>query len=204
MQYYDMAKLKVLQAATLYYHWVRYAQDITTTGLESDAVKELNELATKLFSQKPIANPTKDNLKVPNEGLIATLFQEVNAMELRDNYPISRPEAKAAVRTMVNDGRQFYTDLSNSEDIDTLISEFQKIINEWTSFKTSYLSGDFLNQMELDGNSVGDDLKDDYQQRLMFWKEFIQITDATISQVYQMLQDQATGNSETELEAEPL
>lgn len=199
MQHYDMAKLKVLQAATIYYGWARYAQDTTTT-----ATTNLNQLATKLCSQKPTANPTKDNLKVPNEGLISTLQQEVNAMDLRDEYPISRPEAKAAVRNMVNDCRQFYVDLANTKEINTLTSEFQKIINAWTQFKTSYLSGDFLNQLELDSSKASDDKKDDWQQRLLFWREFIQITDATISQIEKLLKDIATGNSDTELEAEPL
>jgi hypothetical protein len=194
--------MKVLQAATIYLSWVRYAQD--TTGTESTAVKQLNELATKLFIQKPTQNPTKDNLRNPMEGLFATLYQEVNDMDYREEYPISRPESKNAVRTMVNDGRKFYVDLANSVDVNTLITEFQKVINEWTSFKTSYLNGDMFNQMEQDKSAASSDTADDWEKRRLFWKEILEMIDAVMSQVYNMLKDQSTGNTETQLEAEPI
>lgn len=194
--------MKVLQAATIYLSWVRYAQD--TTGTESTAVKQLNELATKLFIQKPTQNPTKDNLRNPMEGLFATLYQEVDGMDYREEYPISRPESKSAVRTMVNDGRKFYVDLANSVDVNTLITEFQKVINEWTSFKTSYLNGDMFNQMEQDKSAASSDTADDWEKRRLFWKEILEMIDAVMSQVYNMLKDQSTGNTETQLEAEPI
>ena len=194
--------MKVLQAATIYLSWVRYAQN--TTGTESTAVKQLNELATKLFIQKPTQNPTKDNLRNPMEGLFATLYQEVNDMDYREEYPISRPESKNAVRTIVNDGRKFYVDLANSVDVNTLITEFQKVINEWTSFKTSYLNGDMFNQMEQDKSAASSDIADDWEKRRLFWKEILEMIDAVIIQVYNMLKDQSTGNTETQLEAEPI
>jgi hypothetical protein len=166
--------MKVLQAATIYLSWVRYAQDTTTTTTSTstdDAVKQLNELATKLFIQRPTQNPTKDNLRNPMEGLFATLYQEVDKTDYREEYPISRPESKSAVIIMVNDGRQFYYDLANSEDLDTLISEFQKIINEWTSFKTSYLNDSMFTQMEEDKSNASSDLADDWETRRLFWKD---------------------------------
>lgn len=194
--------MKVLQAATIYLRWVRYAQD--TTGTESTAIKQLNELATKLFIQKPTQNPTKDNLRNPMEGLFATLYQEVNDMDYREEYPISRPESKNAVRTMINDGRKFYIDLANLVDVNTLITEFQKVINEWISFKTSYLNGDMFNQMEQDKSAASSDTADDWEKRRLFWKEILEMIDAVMSQVHNMLKDQSTGNIETQLEAKPI
>jgi hypothetical protein len=172
--------MRVLEAAIIYLGWVRYAQDIVTSD---NAVKQLNELATKLFIQKPTQNPTKDNLRNPTEGLIATLYQEVDSMDYREEYPISRPESKNAVRTIVNDGRRFYTDLANSSDIDTLISEFQKIQNDWVSFKNSYLNGDFFNQLEIDKGNASSDKADEWENRKLFWKEILELIDSTMSQV---------------------
>jgi hypothetical protein len=199
--------MKVLQAATIYLSWVRYAQDTTTTTTSTstdDAIKQLNELATKLFIQRPTQKPTKDNLRNPMEGLFATLYQEVDKMDYREEYPISRPESKSAVRTMVNDGRKFYIDLANSIDVSTLLSEFQKVINEWTSFKTSYLNDSMFNQMEQDKSAASADTADDWETRRLFWKQILNIIDSVMTQVYNMLKDQSTGNSETPLESEPI
>ncbi len=196
--------MKVLQAATIYLGWVRHAQETITSSTDSIAVKQLKELATKLFIQKPTQNPTKDNLKNPMEGLFVTLYQEVDGMDYREEYPISRPESKSAVRTMVNDGRKFYFDLAKSVDVNTLISDFQKVINDWESFKTSYLNNDMLNQMEQDKSAASSDTANDWENRRLFWKEIIEMIDYSMNQVNKMLKDQTTGNEETQLEAEPI
>lgn len=199
--------MKVLQAATIYLSWVRYAQDTTTTTTSTstdDAVKQLNELATKLFIQRPTQNPTKDNLRNPMEGLFATLYQEVDKMDYREEYSISRPESKSAVRTMVNDGRKFYIDLANHVAINILLSEFQKIINEWTSFKTSYLNNAMFTQMEQDKSAASSETAGDWETRKLFWKEILNMIDSVMTQVDKMLKDQSTGNSETQLESEPI
>lgn len=196
--------MKVLKAATIYLNWVRYAQNTSTSISTNNSIKQLNELATKLFIQKPIQNPTKDNLRNPMQGLFATLYQEVEGMDYREEYPISRPESKAAVRNMVNDGRKFYMDLSNSIELNTLISEFQKIMNEWTSFKTSYLNGDMFNQMEQDKSKATSETSADWEKRRLFWKEILEMIDSIMSQVFNMLKDQSSGNEETPLEAKPV
>lgn len=208
MRHYGMEASLVLKAATLYYNWVRYAQDST----KDDLVK----LSLKLAMERPITDPNETNIDTDNGGLIMTLKQEVDDMEEQERFPITRPESKSAVNTLWNNVKQFHFNLVRppATEVETqeqkraktngLVSNFQKVINEWNNYRRSYLNDDFMNELQLAKGEVDATQQPEFDERIRFWNEFIQLTDAVIEQIDAMLKDQLTGNPETPLEPTPV
>jgi hypothetical protein len=192
MPHYGM---DVLKAATIFCAHIKYAQD------EGDTTyTRLMGFSNKLSDPHPVVNPS-ENI---DTALIATLEQEVNDMEEQERFPITRPESKAAVRNLYNDVKQFHFDLVKKADINLLISEFQKVRNGWDAYRRSYLSEQFLNELELAKGEALPENKAEFDKRLMFWRAFIKETEDTISNIEKLLKDQLAGNQETPLEPTPV
>jgi len=156
--------------------------------------------SNKLADPNPVANPD-ENI---DTALIATLQQEVDNMEEQERFPITRPESKAAVRTLYNYVKQFHFDLTKKADINLLISEFQKVRNAWDDYRRSYLSEQFLNELELAKSEALPENQPEFDKRLLFWRAFIKEIEDTITNIEKLLRDQLVGNEETPLEPTPV
>lgn len=207
MRHYGMEASLILKTCTLYYNWVRYAQD-------AGPYDQLKKLSQKLAMERPITNPNETNIDTDNGGLIATLKQEVDQMEEQERFPITRPESKSDVNTMTNLVRQFDFHFKNPATEETqeekqaktnrMIADFQKVVNQWNNYRRSYLNDAFLSEMQLAKSEVDPTQQREFDDRIRFWTEFIQVTDSVIEQIDALLQDQLTGNPETPLEPTPV
>lgn len=200
--------MDVLTACTIYWKCV-YAQESTQ--------QQIMELAGKLCGEKPAqpTNPgdpdsylTREDLRDPNEGLLATLYSEVDRQEYQEDFPITRPESKNAARNLVNAGREFYVNLTKLADVNQLNTIFQDIINQWNSYKQTYLSGDFFGQMNAsksEAQQTGNaDAVRKWEERRLFWKELVDMIDESIMKIEQLINDQLSGNANTPLQIEPV
>lgn len=188
----------MLRACTLYYNWVRYAQN-------SDPYDQLKKLSQKLAMERPIANPNETNIDTDNGGLIATLKQEVDNMDEQERFPITRPESKSAVNTLINLVKKFDLHLktqpkdetkeSRLARINTMIGDFQKVINEWNNYRRSYLSNDFLNEMQLAKSEASPEQQQGFDNRIRLWTKFVQLTDSVIEQINTLLKQQLSNPS---------
>jgi hypothetical protein len=193
---------RILRAATIFYI---FAQD---TG----PMDQLIGLSNKLANPTPVPNPDK----TIDSSLISTLQQEVDQMETQDRFPITRAESKSAVRNLYNAVKQFHSNLvrdtggvvlttdENRTRMNGLNNDFQNVINQWDQYKRSYLSNDFLNELQLAKSEANPEQQQEFEKRYQFWKELIDQVDGTIGQIDKLLKDQLTGNPETPLEPTPV
>lgn len=185
--------MDVLTAATIF---CKYAQDPNA----DTAYGQLLGLSNKLADPNPVQNPDQNI----DTALISTLEQEVNNMEEQEKFPITRPESKSAVRTLYNTVKQFHSNLTKKAELNTLVSDFQKVRNEWDNYRRSYLSEQFVNDLELSKSEAAPENVQDFTLRIEFWRAFIHEADDTILNIEQMLKDQLSGNAETPLEPTPV
>lgn len=188
--------LKVLKAATIFY---KCAQEADANSANADLIGWAN----KLTDPNAVTEPDKTNI---DTALLSTLRNEVQDMETQDRYPISRPESKAAAANLFEFGKVFRENLDNAattESItpDTLNIDIQKLMNAWNQYKTSYLSEDFLNELELAKNEQPTEMQQDWSDRKDFWKEIREQIDVSLSELNALIQDQLTGNAEVPLES---
>jgi hypothetical protein len=200
--------MDVLTAATIYWRCV-FAQE--------SAQQQMLEIAGKLCGEKP-AQPTnpgdstsylkREDLRDPEEGLIATLYSEVDRQEYQEDFPVTRPESKNAARNLVNAGREFYVNLTKLAEANELNTLFQKIVNEWNSYKQTYLSGDFFGRMNTEKSTAqqsGDsDAVSKWDDRYYFWQDLVEMIDDQITKIDKLIKDQLSGNSDTPLQVEPV
>lgn len=200
MSHYGM---DVLRAAKLFW---KYAQE---TGVKSQLIGLSNKLANPI----PVASPDQSI----DTSLISTLQQEVNQMDEQERFPISRSESKSAVRNLYNAVKLFHSNLvkpstattvptkeQNITKTNNLISDFQRVRNEWDNYRRSYLSEYFLNELQLAKSETDVSQQQEFENRFQFWKAFIKATEETITAIEKLLKDQLTGNPETPLEATPV
>lgn len=190
--------MDVLTAATIFYNYTKFAQT------QQDYSKsKLIELATTLADPNAIQNPNANTIRT---ALISTLVQEVNNTTPRETYPITRPESKTDVRNLYGLVKVFYTNLTKSTDqtvqlssaqmktkLTNLISDFQKVSNAWQGYSSKYLDG-MIDQLTMDKAKAGQNQQQDYQNRILFWKEIIKRISETISNIQAELTKQLSGN----------
>ena len=192
--------LKLLEKATIFR---KYAQD-------PDPKAQLIGLSNKLSN--PVPAPADQTI---DTALISTLQREVDQTDYQERFPITRPESKSAVRVLYNAVKQFHVNLTkpvtgtptpqeNQTKTGNLIADFQRVINEWSNYKRSYLNESFLNELEAAKSTADPSQTQAFNNRLLFWRRIIKQTDETISSIDKILKDQLTGNPDVPLEATPV
>jgi hypothetical protein len=189
--------MDVLIAAKAFY---RYAQEASATTAVSANYDQLLGLSNKLSATNP---PTLLDQNI-RSALIATLQQEVDKMELQEQYPITRPESKSAVRNLFNVVKEFHYNLVKKTANSLLISNMQKVRNEWSNYRRSYLSDQFISQLELDKGKAPPERQTDFDKRILFWKALIQQIEETITDLEKLLKDQQTGNPNVPVQPTPV
>ena len=211
--------MDTLTAATIFY---KYAQ-VAAEGV-SPSQTQLLGFSNKLNDPNP---HTPD--RTIDTALLATLKQEVDKMDPdtqdpENKYPITRAESKAAANVLQGAGHQFHIDLTKAAGIDILGSDIAKLRSEWDNYHRTYLSEQFLNNIQSDRSKAVEKAKAaeeaaaqnqipyrgktsaetdrEFQERWMFWKEIIEQIEGTISNIEQLIKDQQTGNAEVPLETE--
>lgn len=194
---------KVLRVATTFW---KCAQDANAGSMD-----QLVGLSNKLTDPNAVANPDK----TIDSALLSTLQQEVDQMEEQERFPITRPESESAVRNLYNAAKQFHTNLTNDSSnvlgveenrtrMNGLNADFQNVINQWEQYRRSYLSEDFLNELQLAKSEATPEVQQEFEDRHQFWQALISQIDGTIEQIDKILKDQLTGNPEEPLEPTPV
>jgi len=212
MHHYDM---DVLTAATIFF---KCAQDpgtgITDPAAAKNPKAKIIALSNMLANPNPIANPDATNIRT---AYISTLQQEVLKMTEQDTYPISRPESKSAVKVLYNQVKAFHTNLTKPipqtlqqtsdqqrTQVNSLISDFQRVVNAWGNYSSRYLSDDFFGRLQLDKSSADQTTQQDFTNRILFWKELVKRINETVVNINKMLKDMLVGNPNNPLATTPL
>lgn len=187
--------MDVFSASRIFY---KNAQD-SSAALER--LEQLTAFSNKLNAPNGIQNPTAETI---DTSLLATLVQEVDNMEEQERFPITRPESKAAAKAMYDISKRFHMMLTNKEDVNALISQFQNVRNAWDNYRRSYLSEQFLNDLQLAKSEASSENQPEFDIRWNFWKELIDQMEGTISGIEKILKDWLTGSPDVALEPEPV
>jgi hypothetical protein len=180
-------------------------------SLAQENKNELLLLSKKLCGEKPAlpinpGDPTgylkREDLRDPNEGLLATLFAEVNRQEYRENFPITRDESKNAARNLLNAGREFHTHVVKLSDKNILNTSFEKLSSQWNAYKQSYLSNDFLGKIMSSKSESQENPKaaTGWNDRYYFWQELSNMISENIDKIGKIVKDQLSGNADNPIE----
>jgi hypothetical protein len=194
--------MDVLTATTIYWKCVFAQENIQL---------QILELAKKLCNDNPAksVNPEsylkREDLKNPNQGLLATLYSEVDRQEYQENFPITRPESKNAARNLLNAGREFYINIANLSDQNKLNISLQNIINQWNSYKQTYLSGDFFGKINAEkSNFQNPESYKKWDDRYYFWQDIVDMIDKSILKINDITKEYLSGNSNNPFQTETI
>lgn len=198
-----MDMIKLLKIATIFRKYAQLAQG-------PDPKAQLIGLSNKLSN--PVPAPADQTI---DTALISTLQREVDQTDYQERFPITRPESKSAVRVLYNAVKQFHVNLTkpvtgtptvqeNKTKTGNLIADFQRVINEWSNYKRSYLNESFLTELESAKSTADPSQTQAFNNRLLLWRRIIKQIDETISNIDKILKDQLTGNPDVPLEATPV